>query len=145
MSAVAVRALPPAATKPKTLLLELSNADLTLDPFQDRLISQGYEVITAKSYDAALKLARSESPSIIIVYDDPVTGIDAVQWLNLQHYDRISRLAMTPLLILADISRLSALKVQELPDRVVVLQRRADTLNQLTRAVKRLLYVWDVE
>src|SRR5215813_13634312 len=123
MSAVAIRTLPEAATRPKTLLLELSNADLTLDPFQDRLISQGYDVITAKSYDAALKLARTESPAIIIVYDDPSTGIDAVQWLGLQHYDRIGRLAMTPLVILADASRLNDLKPEELADRVIVLQR----------------------
>ncbi|HVO43128.1 MAG TPA: hypothetical protein VMT34_10910 [Aggregatilineales bacterium] len=138
-------AIPLRQEAPKTLFLEVTNADLAIDPFQDRLISQGYEVITAQTYDEALKLARSALPALIIVYDDPATNIDAVHWLMLQHCDRIGRLAMIPLLILADVSRVAELKFEELPDRVVVIQRRADTLNQLTRTVKRLLRVWELE
>ena len=82
---------------------------------------------------------------LVVVYDDPEGKIDAVHWLEMQHTDPLPRLAMTPLLVLADANRVPDLRKEELADRVVVLQRRADTLNQLTRAVKRLLNVWQVE
>jgi hypothetical protein len=49
---------------------------------------------------------------------------------------------MIPLIVVADSDRVPALRVQELPDRVVVLRNRADTLNQLTRTVQRLLRIW---
>ena len=68
-----------------------------------------------------------------------------MRWLELQHNDRFSWMAMTPLLILADAARVPYLRLEELPDRVVVVQRRADTLNQLTHTVKYLLRVWDLD
>jgi uncharacterized small protein (DUF1192 family) len=78
------------------------------------------------------------------VYDDPSTNIDAIEWLKVQH-NSSAKLAMTPLLVLAESNRLSLLKVEELPDRVVVLQRRSDTLNQLTRTVHKILRTWGFE
>jgi hypothetical protein len=130
---------------PKTCVLELCNTSYPLDPYSDRLKSQGYEVVSASNYEDALKLAYQCHPVLIVAYDDPEGKIDAVHWLEMQHTDPTPQLAMTPLLILADANRVPDLRKEELPDRVVVLQRRADTLNQLTRAVKRLLKVWQVE
>ena len=49
------------------------------------------------------------------------------------------RFTFMDMLILADQERVPLLKTEELPDRVIVLPRRADTLNQLTRTVKRLI------
>jgi hypothetical protein len=130
---------------PKTCILEVCNTSYPLDPYSDRLKSQGYEVMSASNYDEALKLAHECRPVLIVVYDDPNGKIDAVQWLEIQHTNPAAHLAMTPLLILADANRVPDLRQEELTDRVVVLQRRADTLNQLTRAVKHLLKVWQVE
>ncbi|MEP7289018.1 MAG: hypothetical protein ABI947_24960 [Chloroflexota bacterium] len=125
----------------KISILELCNTSNTLDVYSDRLSSLGYEVISADNYTDAIKLARQYQPEMIVVYDDPATGIDAFKWIEMQHTDRLARLAVTPLLILADHSRIGQLRIEELADRVVVLQRRADTLNQLTRTVKRLLQI----
>ncbi len=138
-------AIPLRQEAPKTCILKLYNADYTLDPYTDRLVSQGYDVVNVHNYAEAQEAAHRCYPSLIVVYDDPATDVDAVRWLEMQHTDRESWMAMTPLLILADAARMPALRVQELPDRVVVLQRRSDTLNHLTRAVKRLLRVWQLE
>ncbi len=138
-------AIPLRQEAPKMCILKLYNADYTLDPYADRLISQGYEVVNAHHYDEALSEAHRCHPALIVVYDDPATDVDAVHWLEMQHMDREAWMAMTPLLILADASRVPTLRIEELPDRVVVLQRRADTLNQLTRAVKRLLRIWQLD
>ena len=138
-------AIPLRQEAPKTCILKLYNADYTLDPYADRLISQGYEVVNVQDYAEALDAAHRCHPALIVVYDDPSTDVDAVRWLEMQHTDREAWMAMTPLLILADSARIPVLRIEELPDRVVVLQRRADTLNQLTRAVKRLLRVWQLE
>jgi hypothetical protein len=126
-------------------VLKLYNTPYTLDPYHDRLESQGYKVIDGSTYKDALTLAHEHRPLLILVYDDPEQGVDALKWLEIQHTDRYSWMATTPLLILADSARLSLLRAEELPDRVVVLQRRADTLNQLTHMVKYLLRVWDLE
>jgi hypothetical protein len=135
-------AIPLRQEAPRTCILELCNTDYTLDPYSDRLTSQGYEVVSATNYDDAMKLAHQCFPALVVVYDNPETKVDAVQWLEMQHTDRQSWLALTPLLILADAARVATLRIEELPDRVVVLPRRADTLNQLTRMVKRLLHIW---
>jgi response regulator RpfG family c-di-GMP phosphodiesterase len=129
----------------KLVVLELCNTGNTLDLYSDRLSSQGYSVLSANTYQDALTLAREYAPALIVVYDQPDTNIDAVEWLQLQHMDLKPQLAMIPLLVLADSTRVSELRVHELPDRVVVLQRRSDTLNQLTRTVKRILNVWGFE
>jgi DNA-binding response OmpR family regulator len=127
-----------------TCILKLYNADYALDPFSDRLTSQGYEVVNVHNYEDALEEAHRSHPALIVVYDDPDTDIDAVRWLEMQHTDRNAWMAMTPLLILADSSRVPELSIEELPDRVIILRRHADTLNQLTRAVKRILRVWQL-
>ena len=130
---------------PKSCILELYNTDYTLNPYSDRLTSQGYEVFHASNYEDGIRLAHDCNPVLVVVHDDPNANVDAVRWLELQHYDRAPQLAMTPLMVLADASRLPTLSVEELPDRVVVIPRRADTLNQMARAVKRLLKVWQIE
>jgi DNA-binding response OmpR family regulator len=141
MTAIPLRHEAPEAT----CILELDNSDYTLNPYSDRLTSQGYEVIHARNYDEALKLAHECGPALILVHDDLEANVDAVRWLEMQHMDRASWLATTPLMILADAARVPTLRIEELPDRVIVLQKRADTLNQLNRAVKRLLRVWQLE
>jgi response regulator RpfG family c-di-GMP phosphodiesterase len=130
---------------PSLCILEVCNTGNTLDLYSDRLSLQGYEVLSASNYDDAIKLAQQCKPALIVAYDDPATNIDAVEWLQRQHTDKNPELAMTPLLILADSHRVLELREQELPDRVVVLQRRLDTLNQLTRTVRRLLQVWQMQ
>jgi hypothetical protein len=130
---------------PRTCILELYNTDYTLNPYSDRLTSQGYEVVHASSYEDGIRLAHECNPALVVVHDDPNANVDAVRWLELQHYDPMAQLAITPLMILADAARVPSLKVEELPDRVVVIPRRADTLNQLARTVKRLLKVWQLE
>jgi hypothetical protein len=138
-------AIPLRQEAPKTCILEVYNTDYTLNPYSDRLTSQGYEVVHASSYDEGIKQAHACHPALIVVHDDPNANIDAAHWLELQHYDRIGELAMTPLMILADSARVPALHVEEIPDRVVVIPRRADTLNQLARTVKHLLRTWQLE
>ncbi|PJF36511.1 MAG: hypothetical protein CUN49_05050 [Candidatus Thermofonsia Clade 1 bacterium] len=120
-------------------ILKLFNVPFALDPYQDRLISQGYEVFNVTSYQDALNYAHKYQPALFIVYDDSDSGVDALEWLRLQHTDRYGWMATTPLIILADAMRMDMLKPEELPDRVIVLQRRADTLNHLTRIVNQLL------
>src|SRR5262249_55391438 len=140
MSAIPIRQ--PRQAAARQYILEISNTGNLLDLYGDRLTSQGYEVLTATNYADALKLARQNQPCIIVVYDDPATNVDALRWLEMQHTDSQPQLAMIPLLILADAARLPILKAEQMADRVVVLQRRSDTLNQLTRAVKHLIRVW---
>jgi DNA-binding response OmpR family regulator len=122
-------------------ILELYNASYALDPYHDRLASVGYDVINASSYAEALTLAQHRQPELIIVYDNPDGGIDALKWLEMQHTARLGWLAAVPLMILADASRAAELRPHELSDRVTVVLRRSDTLNQLSRTVKRLLNV----
>ena len=143
MSAIPLRR--PQPDVERICILELCNVGNTLDLYSDRLSSSGYEVVSANNYADAMKLVHQCRPSLVVVYDDPATNIDAVRWIETQHMDDDPQWAMIPILILADASRVPALQVQELPDRVVVLQRRSDTLNQLTRMVKRLLRVWELE
>jgi len=138
-------ALPLRQQQVQHTILKLANSSFAIDPYHDRLASQGYTVIDGTTYENALALAHRHHPELIILYDDPESGIDARRWLELQHYDRFPWMATTPLLILVDSSRVESLRVEELPDRVILLQRRADTLNQLTRMVKYLLRAWDLD
>ncbi len=143
MSAIPIRQPGPDVQRP--YILEISNTGNLLDLYGDRLTSQGYEVLTAGNYADALKLARQYRPCLILIYDDPVSNVDALRWLEMQHSDNLPQLAMTPLVILADAARLPALRDEQMPDRVILLQRRADTLNHLTRTVKHLIRVWGLE
>lgn len=129
----------------RAVIVKLHHNLYALDLYSDRLQTQGYSVVSADSYAAMLDAVHRNRPALIIVHDDPAAGVDAVHWLELQHNDRVAALAMTPLIILADAERANQLKVQELPDRVIVLRNRADTLNQLTRTVQRTLRVWGLD
>ena len=143
MSAIPLRKPQPDAEP--ICILEVCNTGNTLDLYSDRLSSLGYAVVSAGNYADALKLAHQCDPALVVVYDDPATNIDAVRWIELQHMDSSPRLSMTPILILADASRVPDLRIEELPDRVLLLQRRSDTLNQLTRTVRHLLHVWQLD
>lgn len=137
MSAVPLRQDAPDKEKPR--ILKLFNVPFTLDPYHDRLMSQGYEVFNGTTYEELVATAHQQRPAMFIVYDDPDSGIDGLEWLRRQHTDRFGWMATTPLLILADAARVPMLRPEELPNRVIVLQRRADTLNHLTRVVNTLL------
>jgi hypothetical protein len=143
MSAIPLRK--PQPDVERICILELCNVGNTLDLYSDRLVSLGYEVVSANNYADAVKLVHQCEPALVVVYDDPATNIDAVRWIETQHMDNDPKWAMIPILILADAARVPDLHIQELPDRVVVLQRRADTLNQLTRTVKKLLRIWELD
>ncbi|HRE48016.1 MAG TPA: hypothetical protein PLD47_09850 [Aggregatilineales bacterium] len=127
---------------PPVYILKVHNSPYTLDPYRDRLESQGFKVVDADTYDAGLNLAGRYRPSLVLVNDDPDTGINALRWLEMQHTSRYGWLATTPLIILADETRLPFLRPEQLPDRVVVLQRRADTLNRLAQTARYLMHVW---
>ncbi|MHB8624707.1 MAG: PleD family two-component system response regulator [Aggregatilineales bacterium] len=126
----------------KLIIVKLHHNQYALDLYADRLTAQGYDVITTSTYADALDAAHRYHPALIIVHDDPEAQVDAVRWLEIQHTDRVPALAMTPLIMLADSARVPFLRTQELPDRVIVLRNRADTLNQLTHTVQRVLRVW---
>src|SRR5688572_27844038 len=99
MSAIPLRSEKMPDTE-KLVILELCNTGNTLDLYSDRLSSQGYAVLSANNYQDGLTLARQYEPALIVVYDQPDTSIDSVEWLQLQHSDIKPQLAMTPLLIL---------------------------------------------
>jgi hypothetical protein len=120
-------------------IVKLFHSTYPLDPYHDRLVSVGYQVFDASLYADALKIAYAQRPDLILVFDAPHTGIDALHWIELQHNDLRAWLAVTPLMIIAEADRMPVLQLEALPDRVVVMQRRADTLNQLTRMVKYVL------
>jgi hypothetical protein len=88
-------AIPIRSEDPKTCILELCNTAYPLDPYSDRLTSQGYEVVSANNYDDALKLAHQCNPALVVVYDDPDGKVDAIRWLEMQHSDGVADLAMT--------------------------------------------------
>ena len=75
-------AIPLRQEAPRTCILKLYNADYALDPYSDRLTSQGYEVVNVHNYEDALEEAHHCQPALIVVYDDPDTDIDAVRWLE---------------------------------------------------------------
>ncbi len=129
----------------QVLIVKLHNNLYALDLYADRLGAQGYTVFNTSTYGAALDAVHKYHPTLIVVLDDPDAQVDAVQWLERQHTDPNAALAMTPLIILANAARVPELRVQELPDRVIVLRNRADTLNQMTRTVRRLLNVWGLD
>jgi len=135
----------PKAALSRAVIVKLHHNLYALDLYTDRLHTQGYTVITADNYQNTLDVVHRYQPALIIVHDDPASDVDAVHWLELQHTDRIAALTMTPLIILADSERAALLQVQELPDRVIVIRNRADTLNQLTRTVQRTLRVWGLD
>ena len=129
----------------RAVIVKLHHNMYALDLYTDRLHTQGYTVITADNYKNTLDAVYRYRPALIIVHDDPASDVDAVKWLEMQHTDRIAALAMTPLIILADSHRAEELRVQEMPDRVIIIRNRADTLNQLTRTVQRTLRVWGLD
>ena len=129
----------------RAVIVKLHHNLYALDLYSDRLHTQGYTVITADNYQNTLDAVHRYHPALIIVHDDPSSDVDAAHWLEMQHTDRVAALTMTPLIILADSERAAVLRVQELPDRVIVLRNRADTLNQLTRTVQRTLRVWGLD
>src|SRR5215217_3224898 len=90
---------------PKLCILEINNTGNTLDVYGDRLSSQGYSVVSASNFEDGLKSAQAIDPVLIVVYDDPSTNVDAIEWLQIQH-GTSAKLAMTPLLVLAESSRL---------------------------------------
>lgn len=141
MAALPFRAPPelrPIAQPRIISILEVNKTAYTLDPYADRLNASGFVVTVADSIDKGLQTARDLYPGVIVVYDDPQSGLDALDWIKAQHYARESWLATLPLIVLADAARMDTLRIERIPDRVIVLQRKSDSLNQLTRYVKYL-------
>lgn len=139
----AIRLPQPSEWRP--LIIKLHHTNYSLDPFADRLFSHGYDVINTNNYLATIKAAREMHPALIVVHDDLTNKVDAREWIGMQHYDHDARLAMTPIVVLADGARLPLLRPEAQPDRVIILQNRADTLNHLTRTVKRTLRIWELD
>jgi hypothetical protein len=125
-------------------LLKIYSASYALDPYQDRLESLGFRILNSHNHHEALELALRHRPAMVLVQDDLANGIDALIWLDLQHAQSVGWLATVPLIILATEDRLPVLLREQLPDRVVVLQRRADTLNRLTQTARALLRAWSL-
>lgn len=130
-----------APTRP--LVVKVDATHYPMDVFGDRLISEGFQVVKAASLAEGIKLARRCKPDLVVAIDDAESGVDAIEWLEMQHSDNEAALAMTPLLILADHSRLERLRVHELPDRVKVLQRPLE-LREFIQTAKHMLAIWDL-
>ena len=67
-------AIPLRQEAPRQTILKVYNAPYTLDPYHDRLESQGYNVLDGGTYEEALRLAHEQRPALIMVYDDPESG-----------------------------------------------------------------------
>lgn len=127
---------------PRPLVVKVDATHHTSDVYSENFISAGFQVVRAMSVKEGIKLARRCKPDLIVTLDDPKHGIDAAEWLRVQHSDTEARLAMTPLIILAANRNLDRLRIHELPDRVRVLQRALD-FNSLLSHVRQMLARWD--
>ncbi len=108
---------------PRPVVVKVDATRYRLDTLTNRFIDAGFQVVKATSIKEGLKVARRCKPNLIVAIDNLRSGLDAVQWLELQHSDVEGALAMTPLLIVTDNKRVESLRIHELPDRVKVLQR----------------------
>lgn len=126
---------------PRPLIIKIDAAHHRLDSITGWLIENGFQVVKAASIKEGIKLARRSKPTLIVAIDNPKAGLDAAHWLEIQHSDTESTLAMTPLLIVADTHRATRLYVHELPDRVKVLPKPL-TAELLLAAAHHILNAW---
>lgn len=111
------------------------------DHITAHLSAAGFQVINAVTIKEGVKLGERATPQLIIAVDNLRSGIDAEQWLLEQHNGQSSRLAMIPLIMLADRRRVDALRIHELPDRVMVLDASID-VSALEAQIRHLLMLW---
>lgn len=123
---------------PRPIIIKLENGSYLFDRWRDWLTDAGFHILRARNYTDALRLARRTAPVLILVADDPRRGIDAVEWLEMQHSDVAPHLPMTPLLMIAHSQNAMELRLQELPDRVLLLLRPIDE-EKLLAGVRTLL------
>lgn len=126
---------------PRPLIVKVDAAHHRLDTITNWFIDNGFQVVKAASIKEGIKLARRSKPTLIVAVDNPKAGLDAAHWLETQHSDSESALAMTPLLIIAETTRAPRLIVHELPDRVKVLSKPL-TPENLLAAAHHILNAW---
>ena len=110
--------MPAAYDAPRPLIIKLDARQYRIDTYHEGLIAHGFQVVRGASTKDGIKLARRIKPDLIIVFDNPRAGLDASQWLQIQHSDSVASLAMTPLLIIATSQRAAQLTIDQLPGRV---------------------------
>lgn len=126
---------------PRLTIIKLDNSYYLRDRWRDRLTEAGFQVIRARDYQDGLRLARRIHPDLIFLVDDQPRGMDAIEWIELQHTDQDGVLALTPLLILAGRKAGAEVRLQELPDRVRLLLRPIDPA-LVIRAAQEMITHW---
>ena len=126
---------------PRPILIKLDNSYYLRDRWRDRLVEAGFQVIRARDFQDGLRLARRLHPELIFIVDDQRRGIDAIEWIELQHADQDGILAVTPLLILAGRKAAEEVRLQELPDRVRLLARPVDAA-QVVTTIREMITRW---
>jgi DNA-binding NtrC family response regulator len=126
----------------RSLVVKVDATHHRLDCYSKYLIENGFQVVNASTIKEGIKLARRCRPDLIIAVDNYKSGLDAGQWLEIQHSDSEPTLAMTPLLIVADAGRAERLRLHELPDRIKVLERPLPP-EALSDEANQILMAWD--
>ncbi|NJL94508.1 MAG: hypothetical protein HC915_12700 [Anaerolineae bacterium] len=128
------------AETPRPTLLKVGGHPW-VDRWRDWLVEAGYQVLRARDFQEALLLARRAQPRLILIVDDPKNHLDAIEWLELQHIDSDPLLPMLPLLIVTGRQGGAEARLQELPDRVQVLERPLDP-EALIEKVRAMINAW---
>jgi DNA-binding response OmpR family regulator len=129
------------STTPRTIILKLEVGASLVDSWRDWLVEAGYQVVRAAGYAEGARLAEHLHPALIMIKDDQKKGLDAIKWLEAQHAHTDPSLPLIPLLIITDKHHREAARLQELPDRVRVLERplRPEVLLQ---TVQTMIDAW---
>lgn len=107
----------------------------------DHLVKAGFQVLDVATTTEASRMTERVVPTIVVVFDEVRRGVDAMEWLWHQQNAPSAQLAMTPLIILADVSRRRQLRHHELSDRVRVVSDDM-TFDELTNFIRDILAVW---
>lgn len=126
---------------PRLAILKIDNSHYAFDRYRDKLMDAGYQVIRAANFKEAVRLARRAHPNLILLLDNQKIGLDAVEWVEIQHADADPALAMIPLLILVYPGQVAEVRLQELPDRVQTLQRPIE-MDTVLESIKKMIEVW---
>lgn len=130
--------MPASHDAPRPLIIKLDARQYRIDTYHEGLIAHGFQVVRGASTKDGIKLARRIKPDLIIVFDNPRAGLDASEWLHIQHSDSVASLAMTPLLIIATSQRMAQLTIDQLPGRVQLMISPVELENLVEKAREML-------
>lgn len=129
------------SSAPRPLIVKIDALHARLDLVGNHLIEAGFQLVRASTIKEGIRLARRCRPVLILAIDNRQAGIDGAEWLEMQHSDKEVSLALTPLIILAEMGRAERLKVHELPDRVQILPSMLAP-EELVKHIQDILWVW---